>query len=271
VVGVDLNTVAEICGADEAGPWRPGDAWLAGGTWLFSEPQPHLTRLRDLAGTGWPSLQVADRGLEIAATCTIAELSRFVPPARWPGAAALITQCCRSFVASFKVWNVATVGGNLCNALPAGPMTSLTAALDGTCLLLAPDGSRREIPVTDLVVGDNTTSLSDGELVRSVTLPDAALRDVTAFRQASLYPVGRSAALLIGRLHEGSLVLTVTASVARPLVLRFTGVPDAATLRESVEAAVPAWFCDVHGTPEWRRHRTVSLAEEIRSELEAVR
>ena len=37
-----------------------------------------------------------------------------------------------SFLASLKIWNAATVGGNICMSLPAGPMISLTAALEAT-------------------------------------------------------------------------------------------------------------------------------------------
>lgn len=59
-------------------PWRPGDAWLGGGTYLFSEPQPHIRRLVDLSRMGWPPLSwQPDGSLDIAATCTITELSRF--------------------------------------------------------------------------------------------------------------------------------------------------------------------------------------------------
>ncbi|MBD0689861.1 hypothetical protein BG452_28785 [Streptomyces sp. CBMA123] len=43
---MDLNTVAELRDARLGGAWRPGDAWLGGGTALFSEPQPHIRRRR---------------------------------------------------------------------------------------------------------------------------------------------------------------------------------------------------------------------------------
>ncbi|MFD0069767.1 FAD binding domain-containing protein, partial [Streptomyces sp. NPDC127574] len=143
---MDLNTVVETRDARDPAPWRPGDAWLGGGTYLFSEPQPHLRRLVDLSWT--PVTTLPDGSMEIAATCTIARLSRFA--AGLPATAApLFERCCRAFLASFRIWNMATVGGNLCNALPAGPMISLTAALDGEILLLAQDGSRRRVPVTD--------------------------------------------------------------------------------------------------------------------------
>ena len=42
------------------------------------------------------------------------------------------------------------------------------------------------------------TVLRSGELLRSILLPAASLADATAFRQFSLSPVGRSAAVVIG-------------------------------------------------------------------------
>ena len=52
---MDLNTITEVvrpaAGVDGV-EWRDGDAWLAGGTWLFSELQPHLRRLIDLQALG---------------------------------------------------------------------------------------------------------------------------------------------------------------------------------------------------------------------------
>lgn len=105
---MDLNTVVEVRDARLPAPWRPGDAWLGGGTYLFSEPQPHLRRLVDLSRTGWTPVELhADGSLEIAATCTIAQLSRFAKTLA-AEAAPLFEQCCRAFLASFKIWNMAT-------------------------------------------------------------------------------------------------------------------------------------------------------------------
>ncbi|MFI5840177.1 FAD binding domain-containing protein [Catenuloplanes sp. NPDC051500] len=265
---MDLHTISEIiAGPDALDPaaWRPGDGWLGGGTWLFSEPQPHLRRLVDLPSLGWPALTVTDDGLEIAATCTIAELHAFAAPEGW-AAARLFPPACRALLGSFKIWNAATVGGNLCLALPAAPMISLTAALDGVCTILGPSGPR-ELAVTDFVTGPQRSALEPGELLRSVHLPAAALSTPAAFRQISLSPAGRSAALLIGRRTAG-LELTVTASVTRPLRLSFETPPTAATLRDAVAAIPPeTYHDDVHGSPAWRRHMTFELAEEIRAEL----
>lgn len=250
-------------------PWRAGDAWLAGGTWLFSEPQPALDRLIDLSALGWPAAEISEAGLRLSATGTIAALDRLTLPKDWI-AAPLVGQCCRALLGSFKIWNRASVGGNLCLALPAGPMTALTAALDGLCVLHRPGGAERRLPVADFVLGPQRTALEPGEILRCIDLPAAALRRRTAFRRIALSPGGRSGALVIGTHdRDGGFALTVTAATPRPVRLPFRALPTAAALQEAIAAAIPAagWYDDVHGAPDWRRHVTGLLAEEIRAEL----
>ena len=269
---MDLNTITEVArpkARADLPVWAAGDAWLAGGTWLFSEPQVHLTRLVDLTDLNWPALTVSESGLSIAATCTIAELDAFPCPADWL-AAPLIGQCCRAFLASFKIWKTATVGGNLCMSLPAGPMISLTAALDGVCTIWRADGGERKVAAADFVTGNNRNVLKPGDLLRQVDIPFAALKRRSAFRQLSLTPVGRSAVLLIGSIaSDGAFTLTVTASTKRPLKLSFAKPPAASDLREAILKTIPddLWHDDVHGKPFWRKHMTLRLADDIRGEL----
>jgi CO/xanthine dehydrogenase FAD-binding subunit len=267
---LDLNAITDVLPADRAAQagWGEGDAWLAGGTWLFSEPQPRVRRLHDLAAFDWPALRTTDAGLEIAATCTLAELSRWRPPDGWP-AAGLVARCCDALLGSFKVWNTATVGGNICLSLPAGPMTSLTASLDGVCTVWTPDGRDLEIPVVDFVLGPGRNALDRGALLRSVFLPVAALRSVTAFRQLSLNAAGRSASVVIARrsLEDGSLVITVSAAVRRPVALRFAGPPSAEELTRALDRAGLVYHDDVHGDPRWREHLTRMYAAEVCAEL----
>jgi CO/xanthine dehydrogenase FAD-binding subunit len=266
---MDLNTVSELVSADpsSAGQWRDGDAWLAGGTWLFSEPQRELRRLLDLSAFGWEPLRDHVDGLEISATCTLAQLAGWPGRPGWPGAA-LVHDCCRALLGSFKIWNAATVGGNLCLALPAGPMTSLAVALDGVHTIWGRDGECRTLPASELVRDAGINALAPGELLRSTWLPAASLRCITAFRQLSLSPVGRSAAVVIGRCSPGrELVLTVTASVPVPVRVSFTRIPEATELREALLAAVDQFYDDPHGDPAWREHLTLMFAEEVRAEL----
>jgi CO/xanthine dehydrogenase FAD-binding subunit len=269
---MDLNTITAVAHPQTRGElpvWTAGDAWLAGGTWLFSEPQDHLTRLIDLTDLKWPALTISDTHLTISATCTIAQLDALACPPDWL-AAPLLSQCCRAFLASFKIWKTATVGGNLCMSLPAGPMISLTSALDGICTIWKADGGEQKIPVVDFVTGNQRNRLTPGDLLRQIDIPIAALKRRSAFRQISLTPVGRSAALLIGSLDgDNTLRLTVTASTMRPIQLTFPKRPDASALGEAISQAITddLYHDDVHGKPFWRKHMTLRLAEEIRGEL----
>jgi CO/xanthine dehydrogenase FAD-binding subunit len=272
--GMNLNTIEEVRGATASEGvdfvWSAGDSWLAGGTWLFSEPQPALRRLLDLRDFGWQPLEVSDAGLRIAATCTIAELYALAPPLSW-AAAPMIGECCRAFLSSFKIWNTATVGGNICMSLPAGPMTSLMTSLEGSYTLRAIDGSERQVPAIDFVTANHQNILQPGELLCAIELPASALRKRAAFRRSTLTHMGRSTALLIGTAAapDQTFTLTISAATPRPVQLTFPEVPEAAELRERLHEAIPddGWFDDVHGTPAYRQHMSHYFAEQIRAEL----
>ena len=264
---MDLITVREVRTPSTRAELRfaPGELPLGGGTWLFSEPQPGLTGLVDLTTLGWRPLEVGDDVVTVAATCTIAELTRL--PARDDWAAhPLVAQCANSLLASFKVWNVATVGGNVATSLPAGALTSLLAGLDATAVVWTPDGGERREPVARLVTGVRTNTLTTGEVLRSFEVPTASLRSRAGFRRVALSPLGRSGALVTSRLSpDGEFVVTITAGTTRPEQLRFDEVPGAAALAGAV-ARVGTWYDDPHGAPDWRRHVSALFAEELRTE-----
>jgi CO/xanthine dehydrogenase FAD-binding subunit len=269
---VDINTITEVV-RDPVDPpgeqWRPGDAWLAGGTWLFSDEQPDLRRLIDLMPLGWNALTTGADGLDIGAMCTIHDLYAFAATSDWQ-AAPLIRTSCEAFLASFKVWNSATVGGNICMALPAGPMITLTVALEATYTLLAADGSERTVHAAEFVTGNHVTALYPGELLRRIHVPASALRKRYAHRRFTLTHMGRSTIFMVGTQTPGAtdLLLTITAGTTHPVRLAFDTVPDTETLRDAIDAiGQDVWFDDPNGTPDHRRHLAKHYAEEIRNEL----
>ncbi|WP_035844704.1 FAD binding domain-containing protein [Kitasatospora azatica] len=271
---MDLNTITEVVRRPSDRPgedWQNGDAWLAGGTWLFSVEQPGLRRLIDLTALRWKPLVPSNAGLEIGATCTIGDLYAFAPPPDWIAGSLLATSC-EAFLSSFKVWNSATVGGNICMSLPAGPMVSLTVALEARYELWASDGSMRTVDALDFVAGNGRNILAPGEILRRIEIPARALRKRAAHRRFTLTRLGRSTVFLIGTHTPGTsdLLLTVTAGTTRPVRLAFDTMPDGQALRQSIDG-IPAdfWFADPNGTPDHRRHLTQHFAEEIRSELMA--
>ena len=270
---MDLNTVEAVhipTRRDEVWPLGPADAILAGGTWLFSEPQPTVTRLVDITGLGWLPVTMTPDGVELAATCTlddVAALSTTSPP-DWT-AAPLFRQSCTALLASFKIWRTATVGGNICLSFPAGAMISLCTALDAEVTVWRADGSEYTLPVTEFVTGEATNVLKSGEVLRAVHIPVAALRARTAYRKLAPSLLGRSGVVVIGRSGEdGRFVLSVTAATVRPYVFRFPCTPSPEDLRAAL-AGIPEEDLtrDAHGDPDWRRAVTLTLAEQIRAEL----
>ena len=268
---MDLDTVTEYRHARSRGDLLlgPSERFVAGGTWLFSEPQPGTTGLVDLTAMDWPALEFDDEGgLRIGATCTIAQLAA-IPQRDEFTAHPLFFQCATALLASFKVWNAATVGGNICRSFAAGAMVSLAVALDGVAVVWRPEGDEVRLPVAELVTGDGANSLAHGEVLRAVDIPAHALRARTAFRKIALAELGRSAAVVTGRLDgDGSTVFGITAATSRPTVLRYDGLPDAAALRSDA-ASAHGYHTDPLGSADWRRQVSCVLLEEIRQELAA--
>jgi CO/xanthine dehydrogenase FAD-binding subunit len=268
---MDVNTVADVVRRPPERPgsaWRDGDAWLAGGSWIFSEKQPDIKRLIDLEPLGWDALRATDAGLEIGAMCTIAQLYAFRSPDL--PASPLFAACCEAFLASFKVWNSATVGGNICMSLPAGPMITMTVALEAVYTLWAPDGSERTVDSVDFVTGNHANVLAPGELLRKIDIPASALHRRHAHRRFTLTKLGRSTIFMIGTQSPDTsdLRLTITAATTHPIRLAFDSVPDAEALQLHIDQLPDeVWFDDANGAPDHRRHLAKHYAEEIRGEL----
>lgn len=265
---MDLHGVTSLRAARSRDDLRlaPGETVLGGGSWLFSEPQPGVSGLVDLTTMGWQPWEIGPDALTVSATCTIAELLEPPAPADWT-AAPLFAQCAEAFLMSFKIWSTATVGGNLCLALPAGAMISLAVALDAQVVVWTPDGGERREAVSAFVRGVRRTSLQPGEVLRAVELPVAALRGRTAFRKTALTPLGRSSAVVTGRLDvDQRLTLAVTAATPRPHVFHF-GHPPTDDDVQAALATIDQWYDDAHGAPDWRAAVTLELAYDVCEEL----
>ena len=254
---MDLATVTSFRRARTRDDLRlaPGETVLAGGTWLMSEPQPGTTGLVDLSTLGWaPWAPLPGGGLRVGATCTIEQ----VQAAPWPAPVArLARDCADALVMSSKVQHTATVGGNVCLALPAAAMVSLFGALDAEAVVWTATGGERHEPVTSFVTGPSTTTLRPGEVLRALDVPASSLTARYAFRREGLTALGRSGAVVVGRAGRTGVVLTVTAATERPVVVR----------TEADLAAVDCWYDDPHGPTDWRAAVTGLLAREVWEEL----
>ena len=147
---MDLNTIKKVerpTSAEQITGWREGHAWLAGGTWLFSEPQPKLDTLIDLEGLNWPSLEASAAGLDLAATCRIEEVERFKGPPEWT-AAPLLPECSHALLMSFKIAREATVGGRLVE-IDAELLAQMSRRSRGTLQRARQVGADRQLEAAD--------------------------------------------------------------------------------------------------------------------------
>jgi CO/xanthine dehydrogenase FAD-binding subunit len=135
-------------------------------------PQPllFLGHLQELA-----EIRPGGGTLNLGAACTLsALLLHDAVPA--PLKAALAE------MASPALRNVATLGGNICNASPAGDTLPFLYAVEAELELAGAAHSRR-LPIGEFILGPGRTALADDELLTNILLPDCAF-DTWFYRKA---------------------------------------------------------------------------------------
>jgi carbon-monoxide dehydrogenase medium subunit len=80
-----------------------------------------------------------------------------------------LSQAATTF-AGVQIRNLATVGGNICNASPAGDSLPALLAYEAECRLIGPDGERL-IPLESFVLGPGRTALQSAEILIDLHLP----------------------------------------------------------------------------------------------------
>ena len=86
-------------------------------------------------------------------------------------------------IGSVQIRNIATMGGNLCNASPIGDSAPCLIALGATLTLRSASGSR-SVPVEGFFTGYRKTLLRAGEYLAAITIPK--LRDGESFHAYKL-------------------------------------------------------------------------------------
>ncbi len=83
-------------------------------------------------------------------------------------------------IGSTQIQGRATMGGNLCNASPAGDTIPAMIAVGAVCDI-ANAGGGRQLPVEDFVTGVGTNALQDGEFLLGLKIPRPAPHSADAY------------------------------------------------------------------------------------------
>jgi aerobic carbon-monoxide dehydrogenase medium subunit len=144
---------------------------VAGGTDLLPQMKNGLVkpaRVIDLSGISeLQKLEVdSDGALHIGAAVSarVAELSSTVQT----GFMAVAEGA--GVIGSHQVRNLATVGGNVCNAAPSADVSPALVAMDAVVVIAGP-GGKRLLPIADFFQGVRRTALQAGELVVEFVVP----------------------------------------------------------------------------------------------------
>jgi len=140
---------------------------IAGGTDLLVNKPPEVECLVDIAGLDLDYIRENEDGIHIGAATTLDLIERSLM--RSTGPYAVLSEAAR-LMATPTVRNMATIGGNICNASPAADLALALMALDATVKTVGLNGSRI-LPIGDLFEDVNKTKLREDEVLTEVHIP----------------------------------------------------------------------------------------------------
>jgi len=235
--------------------------FLAGGTdlhpaWEQGRPLPqHLVDMKKL--TSLRGIRSQGEYLTIGALTTVESLKRDPILQSRFGA---LHQAARQF-AGVQIRHRATLGGNLCNASPAGDLLPGLFVHNAELLILGPNGERI-VPVAGFIQGPGKTVLAPGEIVTAVRLPHPQGKSMfykLGLRQAMAIAVVNFAITWEVKGTGTFKALTIAAGAVAPTVVyleNFTrSILEGSTLQEALPLIDQdiAPIDDLRATAEYRR------------------
>jgi carbon-monoxide dehydrogenase medium subunit len=254
---------------------------LAGGTDLLPQLKNNLIKpgyVIDVSGVA--DLRVlqgdARRGFRIGASVTARELEQH------PGLKSAYPALAESgaLVGSIQVRNLATLGGNICNAAPSADMAPPLMALEAEAVIAGPKG-RRRVAMAGFFTGVRKTVLGPDELLLEFAVPALPARSGGSYlrhtprRELDIAVVGVASQVWLndGVCGKARIVLAAVA----PTPVRATAAEQALegqpltppAIERAADLAVQAArpIDDQRGSADFRRHlvrvltrRTLTIA-----------
>jgi carbon-monoxide dehydrogenase medium subunit len=249
---------------------------LAGGTDLLVDVKIGRLKLRYVVDIGGLKelkyLRDTGESLEIGALTTIQEILDSPLVER---KARLLWLAAREF-AYWQVRNMATIGGNLCNASPAADMAPPLLVYEAL-LKIASSRGERLVPITEFFLGPRQTVLQKGELLVEVVVPYKKLEGAGFYyakigrrlgHDISVVAVAAAVKLEEGVVADARVALNSVAprpiraySVEKALIGREPSVEVIEEVAELVERDISP-ISDVRAPAEYRLYMSKLLVRE---------
>jgi CO/xanthine dehydrogenase FAD-binding subunit len=267
---VRAETTAEALNALEnaVGPVRI----LAGGTDLLlkkrREAHEFLTVVDISAVSEMDGIQVTSEGIRIGAATRLMDIQK----SEILSGVYHVLATGAQLIGSLQIRNLATLGGNICNAAPSADTAAPLLVLDAVAEIISLAGLR-SVPLREFFSGPGKTALKPGEILQSILIPSppegahSAYYKQSARKAMDLAVVGAAVLAAPGKNQRD--VRIALAAVA-PTPIRLSGVEehlknaaavDDALLVEAAEMAAGEArpISDVRGSAEYRREMVYQL------------
>lgn len=248
-----------------------GRAWyIAGGTDLIIRIKRKAVEpdaLISLRGVSELKGIRPNQGLSLGSTTLLRDVKRDSHIARnYPALCQAV-----GWLANPQIRNVATVGGNLCNAAPSADCAPPLLVLEATATLAGP-GGKREVPLSAFFTGPGETCMDPTEVMTGLHIPQpekgTGMASQKIGRTAQDIAIANAAALLVMENGKCCKCRLAVGAVA-PTPLRLTSVeaavegqeigPDLLNHAASMVRETVSPITDVRATEEYRRHISGTL------------
>ncbi len=175
------DSIVEVCKFLQE---HENSAIVAGGTDLLVEKPPRIRSLIDITKLSLDYIEVDDQGVRIGACATFRKIEREAILRKQPYSS--LVEALRT-IGGIALRNEATIGGNVCNAVPSADTPPPLMSLDSRVKIVSQQGERA-IDLQDFFLHVRKTALKTEEFVTEFQIPKPPNRTGTSFLK-----LGRSA------------------------------------------------------------------------------
>jgi carbon-monoxide dehydrogenase medium subunit len=246
---------------------NPGITPLAGGTDLLVQIRERhrpvlallsLKRVREVHESGNNGL------LTIGSAVTVGQISRDSEIQRKFTALAVGA----GLIGSVQIQNMATIGGNICNASPSADTAPPLLALDAQVVIISAQGERT-LPLLDFFLGPGKTVLQPTDLLKAIQLPPVkphsgsfyyrhtprARMDIAVVGVAAMLTLDDSGKVSQARLVLGAVAPTpIRAYLAESELIGETPSEELFNHAARIASQEAAPIDDLRASADYRRH-----------------